>query len=45
MNMIEKLGNRSTWWEYDWGNSGNLIASEGAAAIELRGRDWALLKK
>jgi hypothetical protein len=31
--------------QYNWGDSGNLVASEGAAAIELRGRDWALLKK
>jgi len=28
-----------------WGEGGNLVAGEGAAAIELRGRDWALLKK
>jgi hypothetical protein len=32
--------------QYNWGEGGNLaVAGKGAAAIELRGRDWALLKK
>ena len=45
-NETKEAGtNKKIKSQFNWDYGGNLVASKGAAAIELRGQDWTLLKK